>query len=252
MPDTDGFPAGTPSWVELQTPDVKSSGEFYTKLFGWEIDNLGPDAGGYAIFTKNGKYVAGLGPLTEFPKGWIVHINVDNVDQTAATVQSAGGNLLSEPADVLDVGRMAMLSDPNGGCFTAWQPLRHKGADLVNEPGSFCWTELQTHDEERAKEFYTEVFGWTPATSESQGMSYTEWKIGEKSVAGMMKLPDDADPEIRTFWLVYFMVEDPDAVADKAKRSGGSVFLEPFDIAAGRLAVIGDPDASPLGIIRMN
>ena len=80
---------------------------------------------------------------------------------TAAAVKEAGGNVIAEPMDVMDLGRMAIFADPAGAVFGVWQPGSFPGAGLVNEPVSISWNELETRDPDGAKEFYGAVLGWT-------------------------------------------------------------------------------------------
>jgi predicted enzyme related to lactoylglutathione lyase len=253
MPEFDGYPAGTPSWVDLASPDTEVSRTFYSALFDWETADQGPESGGYVIFTKGGKQVAGLGEV--IPEGrsawWTTYINVDDADAASSAAKHSGGIAVVEPMDVMDVGRMAIFSDPSGAMIAAWQPRSHAGADIANEPGAFCWNELHTRDIDGAKTFYRDVFGWGAETSEMDGMSYTEWKCGESSVAGMMKLSDDVPPEVPCFWLVYFGVDDTDLAVQKATELGGTVHTVPTDIGAGRFAVLGDPTGAAFGIINL-
>ena len=253
MPDFDSYPPGTPSWVDLSTPDKDASIAFYSSLFGWGVLEQGPEAGGYAMFTKAGKQVAGVtSTISEAqPAAWTTYVTVDDADATFEAAKSAGGEAIVEPMDILDVGRMTMFTDPTGAAIAAWQPRLHRGAALANEAGALCWNELQTRDTEAAKTFYRDVFGWGAETSEIGDMKYTEWKRGETSVAGMMEMPSDIPSEAPPYWLVYFCVDDTDAAMATAKEQGGVSFVEPTDIPAGRFAVVGDPNGAGFGIIRL-
>jgi len=253
MAEFDSYPAGTPSWVDLATPDTNASRAFYSAIFGWEVNDLGPDSGGYSMFTKGGKQVAGVGPLTAEgqPAAWTTYVSVDDSGSTLAAVKDAGGTANVEPMDIMDVGRMAIFTDPGGAVIATWQPKSHKGADLANESGAFCWNELQTRDTEGAKAFYAKVFGWGADTSEMGGMKYTEWKRGDASVGGMMEMPEEIPEGTPAFWLVYFGVDDTDAAVARATGLGAMVLAEPTDIPAGRFAVISDPTGAGFGIIKL-
>jgi len=253
MPEFDSYPPGTPSWVDLSTPDKSASKAFYSALFGWEAEEQGPEAGGYEMFAKAGKHVAGLTPtMSESqPAAWTTYVSVENANATFDAAKKSGGNPIVEPMDILDVGRMTMFSDPTGAVIAAWQPRIHKGAALANEPGAFCWNELQTRDVEAATTFYRDVFGWGAETSEMGDMKYTEWKRGEVSIGGMMEMPAEIPPEAPAFWLVYFGVVDTDAAVARTKELGGVAFVEPTDIPAGRLAVVADPSGAGFGIIAL-
>ncbi|MGA2519508.1 MAG: VOC family protein [Acidimicrobiales bacterium] len=253
MPEFTSYLPGTPSWVDLSTSEVTTAQAFYSSLFGWSVGDTGPDGGGYAMFLLRGKYVAGVGPHVAEgqPSAWTTYVSVEDADATTEKVRAAGGQVVVEPMDVLDVGRMAVLVDPTGAPFAIWQPRAHQGAQLADEPGAFCWNELQTRDTAAAEAFYTSVFGWEPRTSDMPGIAYTEWRQGEHTVGGMMTVPDEVPPQIPAYWLVYFAVEDCDVTVAKATELGGASLLEPTDIAPGRFAVLTDPAGAVFAVITM-
>jgi uncharacterized protein len=253
MPEFESYPPNTPSWVDLSAPDTEKSRSFYTELFGWGVEEAGPESGGYAMFTKNGKLVAGAAPAMspDQPSAWMTYVNVTDADATFEQAMKAGGTQIVEPMDVMDVGRMAIFADSTGAVIGLWQAGTHKGADLANESGAFCWNELQTRDTEKAKGFYNDVFGWGAETSEMGEMTYTEWKRGDTSIGGMMQMPAEVPAQMPAYWLVYFGVDDTDACVEKAKKLGAVVHVEPVDIPAGRFAVLGDPSGAGFGIIKL-
>ena len=253
MPEVNEYAPGTPSWVDLATTDPEGSRAFYGTVFGWEFIDLGPDAGGYSFCTLNGKQVAGLGPTQGegMPSAWSSYVSVEDADVTAKSVEAAGGAALAPPFDVMEAGRMAVFADPTGAAVSVWQPRQTKGAELVNEPGAWCWNELDTRDVEAAKEFYQSVFGWEPVTSDMGDMSYTEFKLDGKSIAGMMAMPDQVPAEVPSFWLVYFAVADTNATVAKVTELGGGVSMPAMDSPAGRFAVVRDPAGAVFGVIKM-
>ena len=85
---------------------------------------------------------------------WSTYIWVEHADEAAAKARDAGGRVVSEPFDVLEAGRMAVLADPDGAVFCVWQAREHRGARIVNEPGSLNFNVLNTRDREAAKRFY--------------------------------------------------------------------------------------------------
>ena len=183
MPEFTSYPAGTPSWVDHAAKDVAASNSFYSGLFGWEAEDQGEEMGHYTIFRKGGKTVAGnMTVMMEGqPSAWVSYVSVDDADATADLAKKAGAAVFVEPMDVSDIGRMAVFADPTGAAIGIWQPKTFKGAELANEPGSFAWNELNTRDLPAAKAFYTEVFGWKANDMDMGGMSYTEWKLGDKA-----------------------------------------------------------------------
>src|SRR5262245_23569698 len=153
------YEPGVPSWVDLGTPDLDKAAAFYGGLFGWNCPEGPAEAGGYRVCDIGGKSVAGIGPQQNpGPPVWAMYVNVTSADDTAAAVTANGGQSFVPPMDVLDAGRMAVLADPIGAVFGVWQAGMHKGAELVNEPGTFSWAELVTDDVPASKAFYGAVF----------------------------------------------------------------------------------------------
>jgi hypothetical protein len=155
------------------------------------------------------------------------------------------------PFDVMDAGRMTVVADPGGAIIGIWQPNRHRGAELANEPGTWSWNELATRDMEAAAKFYNAVFGWETETHEFGEGSYTEFKLDGKSIAGGMEMGDRFPSEVPPHWTVYFAVEDTDATLEKAKELGGSVSFDPMDSPAGRFAGLADPQGARFSVIAM-
>jgi predicted enzyme related to lactoylglutathione lyase len=250
MSERASYEPGTPSWVDLSTPDPAAAKEFYGALFGWEAVDPGPpeETGGYAMFTLRGKNVAGVGPLMseEQPAVWSTYVSTDDADAAVARAREAGGDALVEPMDVMDAGRMAFVFHPAAGAVGIWQPARHTGAELVNEPGAFTWSQLHTRDREAAIAFYGKVFGWT--AGDFGGMPMLS--LGDRGVATAMDMPPGTPDGVPPFWMVIFAAADTDATAARAQELGGQVVAEPFDIEnVGRFAVLADPQGVAFGVI---
>ena len=270
MPERDGYIPGVPCWIDTSHPDPEAVLPFYSGLFGWEFENVMPEGSPakYFIGRIRGGDVAGIG---EVPEGappaaaWNTYIWVDSADDAAAAVRKAGGEVLSEPFDVMSFGRMAVLTDTEGAAFSVWQANDHKGAKVVNEHGSLNFNGLETRDVEAAKTFYGEVFGWDVLTLPS-GLMWTLPGYGdhlEESTPGLreqmagMGAPDgfidvvaslapitDADAGAAPHWTVTFAVDDADAAAAKARELGGEVVHGPIDAPWVRMAVIKDPQGA--------
>jgi predicted enzyme related to lactoylglutathione lyase len=249
------YKPGTPSWVDLGTPDIEASAGFYAALFGWDVPESenAEQTGGYRQAMKGGQPAAGIMPLMQEgqPPAWSTYISVEDAEATAAKVREAGGNVMSEPMDVMDLGRMAIFADPSGAVFGIWQPGTFAGAGLVNEPGAIAWSELNTRDLAGAKSFYGAVFGWDFEDVAMEGMgTYTTIKLGESPVGGILDMDSRGVPaEVPAHWQVYFAVEDTDATVDQAKQGGGGVMVEPIDIPAGRFAILTDPHGASFAVI---
>jgi predicted enzyme related to lactoylglutathione lyase len=257
MTEMTSYAPGTPSWVDLGSPDINASAEFYGALFGWDVpESENPEeTGGYRRAMLRDKSTAGMMPLMQEgqPPAWMTYVSVDDADATAAAVREAGGNVLAEPMDVLDLGRMAVFSDPSGAVFGIWQPGSFAGAEVVNEPNSFSWNELNTRDPDGAKSFYGAVFGWN-ANDVDMGETgtYTTWRHPDRSedddsVGGMLDIRGRAPDEMPPHWLVYFTVDDRDATLEKAKSAGAQEMLT-MEIPMGRLAILQDPHGAAFGI----
>ncbi|HET6869227.1 MAG TPA: VOC family protein [Solirubrobacteraceae bacterium] len=269
MPDR--YIPGVPCWIDTNQPDAEAAVAFYSGLFGWEIEDAMPPESDrhYFMARIRGGDVAGISPVPEGAPQiakWDTYIWVQSADETAAKVKAAGGTVVMEPMDVMDAGRTAVVSDPEGAVFCLWEPKRHRGAAIVNEAGSVNFNNMNTHDADAAKAFYGEVFGWgtipmgggaeawtlpgygdhlellNPGTRERMAsMGAPEGFIDV--VATLTPLPDH-DGDVPPHWSVTFATDDVDVTARKASELGGQVVAGPFDAPWVRMAVITDPQGA--------
>lgn len=251
------YEPGTPSWVEFSSPDTDASAAFYAQLMGWGATEPGPveETGGYRIVELGDKNVGGLmGHMQEGqPRAWSTYISVADADETAAKVKAAGGGVVVEPMDVMDIGRMEFFSDPTDAVSGVWQPKTFEGADVVNEPGSLCWNEAMTRDTDAAEAFYTSVFGWGTSRPQFEGApdSYTVWEVDGKPVGGMMDMNEaQMLAEVPPHWNVCFAVADCDATVAKARELGATSAMETMDMPIGRFAAIIDPQGASIQIMQ--
>jgi predicted enzyme related to lactoylglutathione lyase len=253
------YASGTFCWVDLATNDTEAAKTFYTQLFDWTATDVpAGEAGIYTMLEKAGKNVCALYQMpaemnpTETPPYWLSYVSVTNVDESTDKAQSLGGQVLQPPCDVMDSGRMSLIQDPTGAVVALWQPQAHHGADLVNEPNTFCWNELQTKDLKKAADFYAQLFGWTTqTTNNAQGGDYTEFLLGDKSGAGLIEIQSDWG-DVPPNWGVYFAVENCDATLEKATSLGGRVDMPIMDLQdVGRFAVLQDPQGAYFTVIQM-
>jgi predicted enzyme related to lactoylglutathione lyase len=247
------YKPGTPSWVDLGSPNTDESIAFYSGVFGWDIPEGPPEAGGYRMCLLHGKPVAGLGSQMQpdIPPYWTTYVSVSDVDATVKSVESAGGQVMMPTMDVLTAGRMAVFADPTGAPFSVWQPGDHIGSGYVNEPGAVSWNELATRDPDQAIVFYSEVFGWTADAQPMGDMTYTVWLLDGNPVGGMMPMGEQWPAEAPSHWAVYFAVEDTDATVAKVTELGGSVIAPPTDIPQGRFAALSDPHGAMFSVIAL-
>jgi predicted enzyme related to lactoylglutathione lyase len=254
------YPAGVPCWVDVSQDDVAAAARFYGELFGWSFEDVA--GGAYLIASLGGANVAGVerGDVA----AWNTYVAVEDADAAAASVRTAGGSVEGEPADAGPGGRGARVADPLGARFRLWQARARPGAQLVNAPGSWNFSDLHTSDPDAARAFYSSLFGW---------------EIEDLGFASMIRRPGygdhleaTVDPGIRTrqaavaappgfadaiawlapvalgqddHWHVTFAVADRDEAAARAERLGATV-LERDDSEWTRSALIRDPQGAEL------
>jgi uncharacterized protein len=271
VPERDGYIPGVPCWIDTSQPDPAAAAEFYGSLFGWELEDVMPPEAGSHYFMAR---IRGLdvGAVGSIPEGapqvatWNTYICVDSADETAAKVRDAGGTVVMEPFDVMDAGRMAVFTDPEGAMFMAWQANRNKGSQVVNEHGTNNFNNLNTRDLDGARAFYGAVFGWKtlelgggavmwalPGYGDhleelTPGMRKGMEEMGaprgfEDVVAGINQIAAD-EPDTPAQWGLTFAVDDADEIAAKATELGATVIVPPFDAPWVRMAVIADPQGA--------
>lgn len=257
MPTVTSHALGTFNWPELATKDQDGAKKFYTGLFGWEFkdQDMGPQ-GVYTIFTLHGSDVAALYTLDAnqaaagVPPYWGTYITVENADAAAAKAKTLGGTVIMEPFDVMEHGRMAVITDPQGATFCVWQAKKHCGIQVFGEPNSLGWTQLNATDTGVAKKFYTELIGWkTQDMPASTGGEYTMWLKADGPAGGMMAMPPQA-AGAPSHWLPYFAVTNVDEAAKKGASLGAATYVPPTDIPnVGRFAVLADPQGAAFAVV---
>jgi uncharacterized protein len=243
MGTRDGYRPGLFCWVDLSTTDTEAAKAFYGAVFGWTAQ----DVPQYGFFRLEDKTVAGLAELQPqareagMPPSWSAYVRVDDADAVCKKAAELGGTVRAEPFPIEDVGRMAVLADPQGAIFLLWQPGTFAGAELVNTPASFTWNDLQTTDPEAAIPFYRDLFGWEIQETEgAQGQYFTIRSDGRMNGGVMRRLPDSGPP----FWMTYFGVDSTDEAIGKVKEGGGDVLMGPIDLPSGRIAAVRDPQGA--------
>jgi uncharacterized protein len=244
------YAPGTFSWTDLTTTDQEAAKRFYGELFGWEADDQPVGDGfSYSMMKLGGPDVAAISSQPQqqreagVPPAWNSYITVQSADETLARAEQLGATVHAAAFDVMDVGRMGVVQDPQGAFFLPWEPKRHIGASLVNAPGALSWNELATPDMDASAAFYGELFGWTAEPLPGGEMPYLVIKNAEGHTNGGMRpvMPPGTPPH----WLVYFGAESADAALAKAGELGGSTLVEPMDIGPnGRIAVAQDPQGA--------
>jgi predicted enzyme related to lactoylglutathione lyase len=271
MLERDGYLPGVPCWVDTTQPDPEAAVTFYSGVFGWEFEDVMPPGapGKYFIARLRGGDVAAVGSQPEGAPPmatWNTYVWVESADEAAAKVLDVGGHVVTEPFDVMNAGRMAVVTDPEGAAFCLWQAKEHKGARIVNEPGSLNFNGLNSYDTEGAKAFYGAVFGWETL---GLGGGAEIWRLPgygdhleqsdpglrkrmaesgapegfEDAVATLNPIADD-QPHVPAHWSVTFADDSADATAERAAELGGQVVVPPFDAPWVRMTVITDPQGA--------
>ena len=236
-------------WHDLNSTDVERAKAFYTELLGWGTEVFKPGEMDYTMISVNGVGHGGLNAVQGgVPSHWLGHVVVEDVDRAVERANGAGGSLVTGPMDIPDVGRIAVLQDPQGATISAFQP---SGDDGPLAEGVFVWDELMTTDVESAKRFYAELFGWTTDEMDMGGDTYTLFESEETSVGGVFASPEDV--EAPPHWYPYLRTDDVDASTAKAKELGAKVYVEPMEIPGdvGRFSVLGDPTGATFGLHKL-
>lgn len=257
MADDGSKAHGTPNWADCATTDLDTAEAFYGAVFGWTPERVTDSTGSvYSIQRLGGKMVAGIYALTDdlraqgVPPHWGTYVEVDDVAETLARVEKAGGKVLEGPSTEAEVGTFAIIQDSVGAYLRLWTSAPEHGGEVFNVPGAMTWNELATKEPEKAAAFYTAVLGLTAEKSPGP-TDYTVLKIGDAPVAGILT----TTPEMGDFpptWDIYFASADVDATVKAAVAAGGKVLRQAFDLpVGGRMAVLADPAGAVFEIIKM-
>jgi len=244
MGERSEYTPGTFCWSELTTPDQAAAKAFYGPLLGWQANDipLGDDSY-YSMQLVDGKRVAAIAPQPQqqrdagVPPLWSSYVSVASADASAERAKELGATVHAPPFDVMTVGRMAVIQDPQGAFFMLWQPGDTVGAELVNAPGALVWNELQSPDLDASASFYGDLFGWRIAQAEGMQDRYLMIKNADANNGGMRDLTPPSPPS----WLTYFGVHDVDEALAKVDELGGAKLAGPIDIGIAKIAVVADP-----------
>jgi uncharacterized protein len=285
MPERDGYIPGVPCWVDASEPDPQAAADFYGGLFGWQFEDVMPpgsegkyfiarcETRGWSLFDPSGDLRSGdVAAIRSIPEAapaaamWNTYFWVDSADEAAFKIRDAGGGVVIEPFDLVNACRMAVFTDPEGAAFGVWEAKDHKGARVVNDPGSLNFNGLNTRDVEGARSFYGSVFGWQTLALDFGAQMWTlpgygdyleryhpdlreQWaeagaQPGFENVVATINPIGDDQSDTPAHWSVTFAVDDADATAAKATELGGKVIVPPFDAPWVRMTVIGDPQGA--------
>lgn len=233
-------------WHENLTKDPKAAIAFYTEVVGWKTQPFGNE---YTMWVSGAGPMGGVMTLPAdaakmgAPPHWMGSVEVEDVDAAAAATKKLGGKVYVEPFDIPEVGRYAVIADPQGGVIALFTPKTPMAAHDTGKPGEFCWNELLTSDQPAAFEFYSKLFGWKKITEMDMGPmgTYLIFGVGEKQLGGMMKKPEGAP--MPTTWVYYTEVADLDAAVARATKLGAKT-INSMDVPGGRMAQLIDPQGA--------
>ncbi|AYC40521.1 VOC family protein [Streptomyces griseorubiginosus] len=234
--DGTGYGEGVPCWVDAQLPDVAAGQRFYGELFGWTFEEA---PGGSVWALREGEPVAGLARKTDgrMPTVWTVYFATPDIESLADRIWAAGGQVVTAPVPVAELGMSALVTDPEGAVFALWEPGSHQGFGARHRPGTFAWAELYARDTEAANTFYGGLFHDALFGPDAHP------DFGRAPVADVF--PAEMPPH----FLVHFQVEDCEAVLGTVGRLGGRVQAPPFETSYGKVAVVTDNQGASFAVL---
>lgn len=242
-------------WYDLMTRDTDAAAEFYRRVVGWRTKDREGRTPRYTMWTVEKTPIGGVMSIDtstrgDVPPHWMAYISTPDVDATVEQVTSLGGRLYSGPHDVPDVGRYAVLADPQGAAFSAFKPSGEMpGYPWPPQPGRFSWHELATSDNEAALDFYSELFGWEKTGEYDMGEMgvYQLYGDGDMTFGGMYN--KTAEMKGPSFWLYYIQVNDIFRAVDVVKTQRGEVINGPMEVQGGHVvAQCMDPQGAPFAL----
>ncbi len=242
-------------FIELVTPDLAASKQFYAGLFGWTFHDVEAGGKAYAEALLNGRPVAGLfhknlSSGEHRQPAWLSFISVGDVDTTKKVALQNGAKVLFEPHSLPDRGREAVFADPQGAVFAVLASSSGDPSDVLAAPGEWIWSSLITRDPDNAAGFYQKLFDYEvfelPA---SEGANHLLLASDNYARASVNTLPANK-PNAHPHWLNYVRVEDAVKMTAKVLALGGRVLVEPrIDRQGGKVAVVADPLGAAFGLL---
>jgi hypothetical protein len=260
--DNAGEPQGDFIWYELMTPDPEGSKAFYDAVVGWNIGEAAPEFNGYRMIGRSdGKFAGGVLPLTAEMQQhgarptWLGYIHVQDVDRSIASIEQAGGKTLMTH-DIPNVGRIAMVTDPQGAPFYVMKPIPpaddpNGKSDVFSpdQPQRVRWNELSTSDPDAAVAFYSRQFGWKQEGDMDMGEmgKYRFIQSGPVTIGAIMRKPPQLPVSV---WTYYIGVDNIDRAVAAINSGGGRILNGPMEIPGGEFALNGvDPQGAAFGLV---
>lgn len=236
------------SWYDLMTPDVVASKKFYPSVTAWGTEEW--DKADYTMWTASGAPFAGMNPITPeqraqgVPSHWLGYVSVDSVEAAASKVTSLGGKVMHGPEDIPDVGRFAIIQDPQGAMLAIFKSASPSpGYDGTHALGRFTWHELMTTDYNAAFNFYRQLFGWEKTSEMDMGPAgkYLMYGLKGRPFGGIYNR-EGAPPSHANMppsWLYYANVKDVNKAVESAKKAGGKILVGPMEVPDGSWVAVG-------------
>jgi predicted enzyme related to lactoylglutathione lyase len=239
-------------WYEHLTKDPKAAIAFYTEVTGWKTQPFG-EGTDYVMWVGSQGPLGGVMTLPEqaakmgAPPHWMANVQVADVDAATAQVKKLGGKVYKEPSDIPNVGRFAVIADPQGAVISVFHPKTPMALHDMKE-GEFCWNELLTTDSTAAMKFYSEIFGWKQLQEMEMGPmgTYRVFGVGDKQYGGIMNKP--AGSPMPPSWLYYTEVNDLEAATKRATQKGAKVMNGPMDVPGGKITQLMDPQGAAFAL----
>ena len=238
-------------WRDLVTENPDAVKPFYAALFGWQFEEARALGAPYTLIKSGGQYIAGISrtqrPRPDQPVSqWLSFLSVADVDRAAEQTRAAGGSVVAGPLELPNIGRGAVVLDPDGAPLGL---LRSRIGDPVDaaQPAMhhFLWTEHLSRNPQASADFYAALVGFDVRKHDFGGRPYWVLVKGRER-AGLLRNPIAVD---RPIWLASIRVADPAASAARAAQLGGRVLLAPrADLRNGTLALIADPTGAVLAL----
>lgn len=259
--------AGIPLWYELMTTDAAKVAPFYREALGWSVAASGdrlPNGARYGMIDRaDGSQAGGVLTMSEDMRehgaqpSWLIYINVDDTDEACARARQLGATIQMQPVTMENVGRMAMLTDPQGTLFYVMTPSPPDGSEPVGESPVFsptgigycAWNELNTQNAAEQEAVYTKLFDWevTGEMPMPDGHTYKFMNIGDLPLGAISSMKPENMP---SQWLPYFRVADIDAAKGAVEANGGKVEMGPHEVPGDDYIIVGfDPDGAALGLV---
>jgi hypothetical protein len=247
--------AGKIIWQQLVTPDLAAAKAFYGRVFGWTFRDISFGETQYAEALLDGHPVAGLFQKSikaseHRQPAWLTFISTGDVDAATKTAVQHGAKLLFGPHDIPNLGRDAVLADPQGAVFAILASSSGDPPDVLADPGEWIWSSLITTDPDTDAAFYQAVFGYDVFDLPPEnGNQHYLFASGNYARASVNSLPSDRLHR-HPHWVNFVRVDDAAATAARVVALGGRVLVEPrIDRHGGKMAVVADPMGAPFGLL---